>query len=646
MEIKQYNFSKILDLPRQIKVALMILIDISVCCFSVWFSYYLRIGNFSTPIEWMFIPFLISSSISILLFWLLGVYKNIFRYFDRYNISKLFVATAVYSIFFFLIIIIFSIQHVPRTIGIIQPILYLLFLYVVRTVFSFLLNYESVENPIKKNIALIYGSGNAGVQLLNSLDNSDLYVEGFLDDNDQLTGRTLNGKKIYNIRDIGKLISVKNVSQVLLAIPSLSRNERNSIFKKISKYSVAVKALPTLTDLAEGFVQISDIQEPTTEDLLGREEIEPHEKLMTKNITNKVVLISGAGGSIGSELCRQILKLKPSKLILFENNEFALYKISSELGELKKKNLKRNISNVEIYSILGSVNDSKLINKTILKFNPETIFHSAAYKHVSLVEQNVIEGIKNNVYGTKNIIDSAISNKVSNFVFISTDKAVKPQNIMGATKRLAELYIQAHSMHNNHNSKINLSIVRFGNVLDSSGSVIPIFRKQIKFGGPVTLSDLNVTRYFMTIPEASSLVIQASAMEKKNEIFVLDMGKPVKILDLALKMINLSGLTVKDKFHPYGDIEIVIKGLYPGEKLHEDLLLGRDPLKTEHPKILKVKDSPIELEVLKKKLDHLSTLIDDEEKVEKIVDFFNNLDDDFNLNVQSVNQNNVKTNLN
>ena len=645
MEIKQYNFSKFLDLPRQIKVVFMILIDISLCCLSVWISYYLRIGNFSSPIEWMMFPFFISSFLSILIFWFLGVYKNIFRYFDRYNISKLFGAIAVYSIFFILIITIFSIQNVPRTIGIIQPILYLFFLYIIRSIFSFLLNYEHVENPIKKNVALIYGSGNAGVQLLNSLENSDLYVEGFLDDNDQLTGRTLNGKKIYNIKDVGKLISVKNVNQVLLAIPSLSRNERNNIFKKISKYSVVVKALPTLSDLAEGLVQISDIQEPTTEDLLGREEIEPYEKLMTKNIQNKVVLVSGAGGSIGSELCTQIIKLKPNKLILYENNEFALYKITSELSELNKKSLKKGIKNVQIFSILGSVNDAKLVDHTIVKFNPETIFHSAAYKHVSLVDQNIIEGIKNNVYGTKNILDSAVSNKVSNFVFISTDKAVKPKNIMGATKRLAELYIQAHNMKDNNNSKINLSIVRFGNVLDSSGSVIPIFRKQIKFGGPITLSDLNVTRYFMTIPEASSLVIQASAMDKKNEIFVLDMGKPVKILDLALKMISLSGLTVKDKFHPYGDIEIVIKGLYPGEKLHEDLLLGRNPLKTEHPKILKVKDSFVELQVLKKKFDQLSALIDNRE-IEKIIDFFNDLDDDFNLESQNSYGNNVKKNLN
>ena len=284
---------------------------------------------------------------------------------------------------------------------------------------------------------------------------------------------------------------------------------------------------------------------------------------------------------------------------------------------------------------MGSITDQNLVEQTISSLKPDTIFHSAAYKHVMLVEQNVIEGIKNNVFGTINILKSSVSNKVSNFVLISTDKAVKPKNLMGATKRLAELYIQAINKKMNYNKNINLTIVRFGNVLDSSGSVIPIFKKQIKYGGPVTLSDLNVTRYFMTIPEASSLVIQASSMIKKEEIFVLDMGKPVKILDLAFKMISLSGLTIKDQLHPYGDIEIVIKGLYPGEKLHEDLLIGKDPISTEHPRILKVKDSFVELSELEKKLDKLK-LLTEQREVEKIYDFFNELSVDFDLEAKNL----------
>ena len=644
MNVKYLNIAKFLELPRQIKFILMIFIDSGLCFLSIWFSYYLRLGNFSTPIEWMIVPISLSIIISFFIFWFMDIYKNISRSFNRYNVLKLFKAVSIYSIIFFVIITVFSIENVPRTVGLIQPILFLFLLYFQRSFFSYLLNYEQIEKSvIKKKRALIYGSGNAGVQLMNSLENSDLLIEGFIDDNDQLNGRTLNGKYIYSTKDIGKLIKSKNINEVLVAIPSLTRNERSNIFKKISKYPVTVKALPTLSDLAEGIVKITDIQEPNVEDLLGREEIDPYPELMKKNILKKVVLISGAGGSIGSELVRQILKLNPKKLLLFENNEFALYKIISELEELRGNN--NDLKSVELKSILGSINDQDLLDQTISFHKPDTIFHSAAYKHVSLVEQNITEGIKNNVYGTMNILKSAFSNKVSNFVLISTDKAVKPKNVMGASKRLSEMYLQAFNKLNNFNSGTNCTIVRFGNVLESSGSVIPIFRKQIKNGGPLTLSHNEVTRYFMTIPEASSLVIQASAMSKKDEIFVLDMGKPIKILDLALKMISLSGLTVKDKLNPYGDIEIVIKGLYPGEKLHEDLLIGKNPLPTEHPKILKVKDSFLEYDELEKKLEELKLLIDKRD-LEKIIDFFNKLSEDFNLDTKSADLNLEKKNLN
>ena len=642
MDVKYFNFSRFLALPREIKVFMMMLVDSCLCCLSVWFSYYLRLGNFSTPIEWMFAPISLSIIISFFIFWFMDIYKNISRSFDRYNIVKLFKAVLIYSIIFFVIITIFSIEHVPRTVGLIQPILYLFLLYFQRLILNYLLNYEQIEKSnIKKKSALIYGSGNAGIQLMNSLENSDLFIEGFIDDNDQLKGRTLNGKYIYSTKDIGKLIKSKNINQVLVAIPSLTRNERSNIFKRISKYPVKVKALPTLSDLAEGLVKITDIQEPNVEDLLGREEIDPNPELMKKNIFKKVVLISGAGGSIGSELCRQIIKLNPKRLLLFENNEFALYKIITELEEIKKN----NINSVSLISVLGSITDKDLLDQTISNYKPDTIFHSAAYKHVSLVEQNIAQGIKNNVYGTINIYKSAVTNEVSNFVLISTDKAVKPKNVMGATKRLAEMYLQAFNQLNNFNSKTNCTIVRFGNVLESSGSVIPIFREQIKNGGPLTLSHNDVTRYFMTIPEASSLVIQASAMSKKDEIFVLDMGKPIKILDLALKMISLSGHTVKDKFHPYGDIEIVIKGLYPGEKLHEDLLIGKNPLPTEHPKILKVKDSFIEFKELEQKLEELKFFLN-QRNLKKIINFFNELSEDFNLDLKNIDLNIENKNLN
>ena len=519
-----------------------------------------------------------------------------------------------------------SFKNVPRTIALIQPILYFFLLFIVRSFLEYLFNYQ--KNLSKKNTILIYGAGNAGLQLLKSLKKTNLYVEGFLDDDSQLIGMVIEGKKIYQTDDIEKLIIKKNVNQVLLAIPSLSRSGRNKIIEKISKYNIAVKALPTLSDLAEGLVKLSDVQEVNIDDLLGREEVQPYEHLLKINVFNKVALVTGAGGSIGSEISRQVFKLNPKKIILFENNEFALYKINSDLNNFQKKNKK--LENVQIISLLGSITDENLVEQTIGQWKPDIVFHSAAYKHVNLVEKNIIEGIKNNFFGTINILKSSIFNKISNFILISTDKAVKPINIMGATKRLAEMYIQALKKFNDYNLSSNLTIVRFGNVLDSSGSVIPIFKNQIKSGGPLTLSDYNVTRYFMTITEASSLVIQASAMKKKDEIFVLDMGKPVKILDLAHKMISLSGLTIKDDLNPFGDIEIVIKGLEPGEKLHEDLLIGKGIESTEHPKIFKVREPFIELKELEKKIDQLKVLIEQREE-KKIINFFNELSDEFDL---------------
>ena len=626
ININNLNFSKFFIQKRKIKLITIVLIDCVLCCFSIWISYYLRLGNFFLPIGQMVSPMLTSVGTSLSVFWFLGIYKNASRNFSYFNILKLYQAITFYGIFFFLIIIIFPFNNVPRTIGIIQPILYFFLLFIVRSFLGYLFNYQ--KNLSKINIALIYGAGNAGLQLLSSLKKTNIYIEGFLDDDEQLMGMSIDGKKIYKIEDIERLIIEKNVNQVLLAIPSLSRSSRNKIIKKISKYNIVVKALPTLSDLAEGVVELSDIQEVNTDDLLGREEVEPFEHLMKINIFNKVVLVSGAGGSIGSEISRQVLKLNPKKIILLDNNEFALYKINLDLKNFNKKNEK--LKNIQIINILGSVTDENLVEQSIGQWKPDIVFHAAAFKHVELVEKNIIEGIKNNFFGTVNILKSSIFNKISNFVLISTDKAVRPINVMGATKRLAEMYMQALNKFNDYNLSSNLTIVRFGNVLDSSGSVIPIFKNQIKSGGPLTLSDYNVTRYFMTIPEASSLVIQASAMKKKDEIFVLDMGKPVKIFDLAHKMISLSGLTLKDDLNPFGDIEVVIKGLEPGEKLHEDLLLGKNIETTEHPKIFKVSEPFVEFKELEKKIDQLKVLTERREE-KKIINFFNELSDDFNL---------------
>tara|TARA_A100001011_G_scaffold375146_2_gene436353 strand:- start:67 stop:1587 length:1521 start_codon:yes stop_codon:yes gene_type:complete len=455
--------------------------------------------------------------------------------------------------------------------------------------------------PRKKKNVLVYGAGEAGSQLVKSLKNSpEFKVVGFIDDNVLLHKQVILNHAIYSASNLEKLIITKEVSLVFLAIPSIGRNKRNQIIKKLNKYKLIVKTLPSISEIVDGRVTVSDIKDLNIDDLLNRDQIRPNTKLLNKNIYKKTVLVTGAGGSIGSELCRQIIKLKPSKLLLIELNEFALYKIYEELKNYNKKQ--------KVISLLIDSQDQKQLEIILETFKVNTVYHSAAYKHVPLVEENICSGVKNNVFSTLAIAKASVSKKVSNFVLISSDKAVRPTNIMGASKRLAELCVQGISEHYKSNVT-NFAIVRFGNVLDSSGSVIPKFKKQIQEGGPITLTDKDVTRYFMTIPEAAQLVIQAGAMGKSSEVFVLDMGESVKILDLINKMITLSGLTLKNSENPDGDIEIKIIGLRSGEKLYEELLLGEKPKKTKHPKILKASDYFIPFKLLDIELKNLKLLL-------------------------------------
>ena len=383
-------------------------------------------------------------------------------------------------------------------------------------------------------------------------------------------------------------------------MPSISRNKKSKIIKKLNKYKLIVKTLPSISQIIDGRVTVSDIKDFNTEDLLNRDQVKPDMKLLNKNINKKIVLVTGAGGSIGSEMCRQIIKLNPKKLLLLELNEYALYKIYEELISYNKKQ--------KIIPLLADAQDQAKLEKIFETFKVDTVYHTAAYKHVPLVEENICSGVKNNVFSTLAVAQAVISKKVSNLVLVSSDKAVRPTNIMGASKRLAELCMQG--VYNNTNySKTNFSIVRFGNVLESSGSVIPKFKKQIKEGGPVTLTHKNVTRYFMTITEAAQLVIQAGAMGKRSEVFVLNMGESIKIFDLITKMVNLSGLSIKDKQNSIGDIEIKIIGLRPGEKLYEELLIGDNPKKTKHPKIKKINDPFINFNQLKIELNNLKNFI-------------------------------------
>ncbi len=459
----------------------------------------------------------------------------------------------------------------------------------------------SLKSLNKKKI-LVYGAGEAGRQLVISLKkNTEFKVVGFLDDNKKLQKKVFLGKTIYSSSNLKKLITSKEVSLVFLAMPSITRSKRNQIINKLNKYNLIVKTLPSISEIIDGRVTISDIKDLNIDDLLNREQVEPDINLLNKNIKNKTVLVTGAGGSIGSELCRQIIKSNPKKLILVELNEFSLYKIYEELISYNKKN--------KIISLLANSQDQIKLELIFQTFKVDTVYHAAAYKHVPLVEENICSGVENNVFATLAVAKASLKKKVSNLVLISSDKAVRPTNIMGASKRLSELCVQG-IYNNSKNIKSNFSIVRFGNVLESSGSVIPKFKKQIFEGGPVTLTHKDVTRFFMTITEASQLVIQAGAMSKNSEVFVLDMGKSIKILALIKKMINLLGFKVKDSKNSSGDIEIKIIGLRPGEKLYEELLIGNNPKKTTHSKIKKINDPFIHFNELNIYLKQLKKLLD------------------------------------
>src|SRR6056300_2093591 len=604
----------IINLPRYTKRIIAILIDVGLCIFCTWLAFYLRLEEFVKINDLTTLAVEISILIAIPIFWLMGLYKTIFRFLGSSIIFTVFVATSVYTLLYFAVVSIYGVQGIPRSIGIIQPILLFLAILATRVSikFLFLSNFKKTKN--KANV-LIYGAGSAGRQLLTSLEsNLEMKAVGFLDNDPQFHRQIILGQTVYDPSNIERLINSKNIEIVLLALPSITRHKRNQIINNLNKYKVIVKTLPSVQDIVEGKVSISDIKDLNIEDLLNREQVQPNLELLSKNITSKVVMVTGAGGSIGSELSRQIIKLNPKKLILVELSEFALYKINEDLKNINKS--------IKIIPLLINIQNKTKIEHVFNTFNIDTLYHAAAYKHVPLVEENISESVKNNVFGTFILAEAALKNNVSNFVLISSDKAVRSTNIMGATKRLAEICVL--SLYDNQNQKSKFAIVRFGNVLQSSGSVIPKFKSQIKEGGPVTLTHPDVTRYFMTINEASQLVIQAGAMSEKCEVFVLDMGESVKIKNLIYRIVELSGLRIKDDKNLDGDIEIKITGLRPGEKLYEELLIGDNPQKTFHEKIQKAQDPFISFSKLKIDLDHLTNLIE-EDKVEEVKHVLSNL---------------------
>lgn len=588
------------NLSRVNKRIVSVLIDVFFIVFSFYSAYWVRVGNLEI-IHSDSIPYLLATVIvvTILSFTRLGLYRAILRYLTFHALAVVSVGTLISTASVAIAAFYFN-APVPRSL----PIIYGTFLcllcggsrLIVRVLVSGL-------NGKGRKVVLIYGAGSAGRQLAIALRNSENYkVVGFIDQDKTLENTVIMGLQVYDISRAAYLVDKYDVTQVLLAVPSASRARRKKILESLIDLSAEVLTVPDMKDIVEGKASIDQLKDVAIEDLLGRDSVTPQQCLMESNILGKVVMVTGAGGSIGSELCRQIVRQKPKVLVLFELSEFGLYQIDRELKQL----MEAEGLHVEIIPLLGSVQRINRLVVTMKSFKVQTVYHAAAYKHVPLVEYNVVEGVRNNVFGTYYAAQAAIEAGVESFVLISTDKAVRPTNVMGTTKRMAELGLQALAEQENRKTKgTRFCMVRFGNVLGSSGSVVPLFKRQIEAGGPITVTHPDIIRYFMTIPEAAQLVIQAGAMGKGGDVFVLDMGEPVRITDLAVNLIQLSGLEVKDEQHPYGDIAIEFTGLRPGEKLYEELLIGDNVQKTAHERIMTANERYLPLAEFEQHLNEL-----------------------------------------
>lgn len=573
------------NLPRSAKRGIALAADILLCVITVQLAYWLRLSEWIEPSGNQWASYVIAPILAIPILAAWGLYSDIFRSAGWTTLSNLTKGIACYLLIYGAIFTAYGINGVPRTIGIIQPILLLMAIGASRaTARAFLSGYHPSRIRKTHRRAVIFGAGAAGRQLEAALARAhEMDVVAFVDDDRSLQGSKMHGKVIHDSSSLVDVLKRYDATDFLLAIPSASRQRRKEIVESLEGYPVKISTIPSFIDIASGRVKVSELRELQIEELLGRDIVQSDPDLMSRNIVGKTVLVTGAGGSIGSELCRQIARLTPSKLILVELSEYNLYAIHQELENFFKGEL-------EVVPLLGSVLNRARMEQIVARWKPDTIYHAAAYKHVPLVEFNMTEGVLNNVLGTMNMALIAENHQVANFVLISTDKAVRPTNIMGATKRLAEQVLQARA---SEQSVTCFAMVRFGNVLGSSGSVVPLFRTQIQNGGPITITHKDITRYFMTIPEASQLVIQAAAMARGGEVFVLDMGEPVKILDVARRMIRLMGLTERNADQPDGDVEIKVVGLRPGEKLYEELLIGDNPEPTQHQLIMKAREGYI-----------------------------------------------------
>ncbi len=585
------NLETLLALPRNVKKTFFVIHDTLVIFLAFWFAQSLKADYFN---EWgsfaNWLAFAATSVLTILLFIKLGLYRAVTRY-----VSTRILSTAVFGCAISTLIFFFSVLLFEQQLRLALPVVYFLMLVVLVTSSRIILKAVLTDRSHRKQMApvIIYGAGQSGRQLLEAIKQVNEYnAVAFVDDNPSIQRTTIYDLPVYRPSEIEDLIKRYGVEKILLAIPSAPQEQRKLIIERLEQYPCEVLAIPGMKDLVDGKISISSLKKVSVVDLLGRDPVAPRPELMSADISGKVVLVTGAGGSIGSELCRQIIRYRPAKLLLFELSEFSLYSIDKELNEFQTA----SGMDIEVVPLLGSVQHRNRLFSIMKAYGVQTVYHAAAYKHVPMVEFNTIEGVRNNVYGTLFCAQAAVDAGVETFVLISTDKAVRPTNTMGASKRMAELCLQALAAEPGQQTRF--CMVRFGNVLGSSGSVVPVFEKQIAAGGPITLTHEDITRYFMTIPEAAQLVIQAGAMGKGGDVFVLDMGESVKIIDLAKQMIRLSGLEVKDDQNPDGDIEIKITGLRPGEKLYEELLIGDEVQKTTHPRIMTASEVMLPWEAL------------------------------------------------
>ncbi|MDF3162385.1 nucleoside-diphosphate sugar epimerase/dehydratase [Pseudomonas proteolytica] len=632
----------LLGLPRRYKRSIQVLTDVFLVWIALWAAFVVRLGidEMINPVRMHFWLFIAAPIVAIPLFIRFGMYRAVMRYFGNDALIAIIKAVSLSSLVLAVVVYWYSNHQnvVPRSIIFNYWWLSMIMIGGLRLAMRqyFLgdwftaaqhVPFTSRDNGLTK--VAIYGAGAAGNQLVAALRMGRVMRPvAFIDDDTSISDRIISGLQVYKPKHIQRMIDATGAEEILLAIPSSNRGRRREILGFLEGYPLHVRSVPGFMDLASGRVKVDDIQEVDIADLLGRDTVPAQGELLEHCIKGQSVLVTGAGGSIGSELCRQILSLRPTTLLLFEHSEFNLYSILSEL----EQRIVRESLPVKLLPILGSVrNQSKLLD-VMRTWHVDTVYHAAAYKHVPMVEHNIAEGVLNNVIGTLNTAQAALQSGVANFVLISTDKAVRPTNVMGSTKRLAELTLQALSRElapvlfgdNANISRVNktrFTMVRFGNVLGSSGSVIPLFHKQIKSGGPLTVTHPKITRYFMTIPEAAQLVIQAGSMGQGGDVFVLDMGEPVKIVELAEKMIHLSGLSVRSDKNPHGDIAIEFSGLRPGEKLYEELLIGDNVVATQHPMIMSANEDHLPWDVLKDKLTQLLAAVeaDDYNRVRQLL---------------------------